>query len=132
MSGTNIKTHPVHLGRGADASSEPAFTGDMSWYEAYAARHAADGAEGRLVSLHTFAESWGMWEMHPNGHEVVLCIEGTIILHQERSDGTVKTTGLDAGEYAINDPGVWHTADVDKESTVLFITAGKGTQHRPR
>jgi hypothetical protein len=36
------------------------------------------------------------------------------------------------GEYAINLPGVWHTADVDGEVTALFITAGMGTQHRPR
>jgi hypothetical protein len=39
---------------------------------------------------------------------------------------------LGAGEYAINEPGVWHTADVEKETTVLFITAGMGTQHRQR
>lgn len=132
MSGTKIETHPIHLGSGANASREPAFTGDMAWYEAYEARHTVDGAEGRLVSLHAFNESWDMWEMHPNGHEIVLCIDGIITLHQEQNDGTVKTTDLHAGEYAINDPGVWHTADVDKEATVLFITAGKGTQHRPR
>ena len=35
-------------------------------------------------------------------------------------------------EYAINAPGVWHTADVTGEATALFITAGKGTEHRPR
>ena len=36
------------------------------------------------------------------------------------------------GEYAINGPGVWHTADVDDEATALFITTGWGTEHRPR
>jgi hypothetical protein len=39
---------------------------------------------------------------------------------------------LGGGDYAINDPGVWHTADVDGSATVLFITAGLGTEHRPR
>ena len=39
---------------------------------------------------------------------------------------------LQAGEYAINPPGTWHTADVDHEATGLFITAGMGTEHRPR
>ena len=39
---------------------------------------------------------------------------------------------LKAGEYAIDDPGVWHTADVEGRATALFITAGIGTQHRER
>ena len=39
---------------------------------------------------------------------------------------------LNPGEYAINDPGVWHTADVESEATALFITSGEGTEHRPR
>lgn len=132
MSGTDIKTHPIHLGRGATAEAEPAFTGDMAWYDAYISRHAADGAEGRLVGLHTFTESWEMWEMHPKGHEVVLCIDGNMTLHQQHADGSLKSTRLDAGEYAINDPGVWHTADIDDRATALFITAGEDTQHRPR
>lgn len=36
------------------------------------------------------------------------------------------------GEYAINPPGVWHTADVEGEATALFITAGLGTEARAR
>jgi len=39
---------------------------------------------------------------------------------------------LRPGHYAINDAGTWHTADVESEATALFITAGMGTQHRPR
>lgn len=132
MSGARIDLNPIHLGRGASAIVEPDFTGDMEWYEEYAARHAADGAEGRLVAMHTFTKSWEMWEMHPEGSEVVLCTDGRLTLHQEHSDGRVQTTVLHPGEYAINAPGIWHTADVKGEVTAVFITAGKGTQHRPR
>jgi hypothetical protein len=39
---------------------------------------------------------------------------------------------LRAGEYAINPRGVWHTAGVASHATALFITAGMGTEHRPR
>jgi hypothetical protein len=39
---------------------------------------------------------------------------------------------LDPGKYAINEPGTWHTADVDGEATALFITTGLGIAHRPR
>ncbi|HEX7061516.1 MAG TPA: hypothetical protein VF200_06065 [Woeseiaceae bacterium] len=131
-SGANIFTHPVHLGRGATAVPQPEFTGDMKWYDAYIERHAADGKEGRLVSMFTFDKSWDSWEMHPQGHEVVLCTAGKIRLHQEHPDGSRRTVTLAAGEYAINEPGTWHTADVDEPATAVFITVGLGTQHRPR
>lgn len=132
MTETNIAVHPIHLGRGATASAEPEFTGSMDWYVGYAARHQSDGIEGRLVSVFTFNESWNMWEMHPHGAEVVLCMKGSLTLHQERSDGSKQSVQLKSGEYAINEPGTWHTADAADEATALFITAGAGTQHRPR
>ena len=131
-SGTNIFKRPIHLGLGATAVVQPEFTGDLQWYETYGERHAADGKEGRLVSMFTFHEPWDMWEVHPNGSEVVLCTAGSITLHQERADGSRNTVTLKPGEYAINEPGTWHTADVDKEATAVFITAGLGTIHRPR
>jgi hypothetical protein len=53
-------------------------------------------------------------------------------LHQEKADGTRSTVALQPGEYAINEPGTWHTADVTGPATAVFITAGLGTQHRPR
>lgn len=132
MAAHDIKVHPVHLGLGATAEIEPSFTGEMNWYADYGDRHVSDGAEGRLVSMHTFKGSWDMWEMHPNGSEVVLCTSGSMTLHQEKADGSVSTVTLAPGQYVVNDPGVWHTADVENEATAVFITAGLGTQHRPR
>lgn len=130
--GIDINVHPIHLGLGANAEIEPEFTGDMSWYAGYVDRHADDGFEGRLVSLSSFSESWDMWEVHPHGSEVVLCVDGEVTLHQELPDGTTGSTELGAGQYAINGPGTWHTADVAAPATMLFITAGVGTEHRPR
>ena len=65
MSGTRLTEHPLHLGLGATAEIEPLFTGEMSWYEGYGQRHAEDGLEGRLVSMHSFTEPWEVWEVHP-------------------------------------------------------------------
>lgn len=127
-----LEKNPVHLGLGATAEIEPEMTGDLSWYAGYGERHGHDGAEGRLVSLYTFTESWDVWEMHPKGAEMVLCTSGAMTLIQEMADGSQKRTDLASGEYAINAPGVWHTADVEKEATALFITAGEGTEHRER
>ena len=132
MAARDITVHPIHLGPGATASIEPSFTGAMDWYADYANRHAKDGAEGRLVSMHTFNRSWDTWEMHPQGSEVVLCTSGSIILHQEAPDGVRSCVALGPGQYAVNAPGIWHTADVERDATAVFITAGLGTQHRAR
>lgn len=127
----NLSTEFIHLGPGAKAIPQPPFTG-MDWYEGYGDRHDADGREGRLVSLYTFTQGWDSWEMHPLGDEVVICVDGEMTLHQEMADGTKATVKLGKGDYAINPPGAWHIADVETSATALFITAGLGTEHRPR
>lgn len=132
MSAQHLSQHPVHLGLGATAEFEPAFTGELAWYEAYAARHADDRHEGRLVSLHRFDAPWASWEMHPAGDEVVVCVEGRLTLIQQRADGQQQRIELGPGQCAINHAGVWHTADVDAAASALFITAGLGTEHRGR
>lgn len=131
MTAPRLEERFIHLGLGAKAEVLPPFTG-MDWYEAYGARAAADGAEGRLVSQYTFTTSWTSWEVHPVGDEVVICTAGAMVLVQEYPDGRLEEVPLTAGEYAINPPGVWHTADVAQSATAIFITAGEGTAHRPR
>lgn len=132
MTAYSLADHPVHLGLGAKAVVQPDMTGDMAWYAEYEQRAAADGVEGRLVTQFSFDEPWTLWEMHPAGDEMVLCTAGRMTLHQEHADGTVTVLELGPGDYAINPPGVWHTADVEGTATAVFITAGAGTQHKAR
>jgi len=134
VAGINLETHPIHLGKGGTAVPQPEFPRAeraMQWYMDYGARHADDGTEGRLVSCFRFAEDWAGWEMHPAGAEVVVCTEGSMTLIQEIDGEHVRTT-LGPGEYAINPPSVWHTADVHGQATGFFVTCGVGTQGRPR
>lgn len=131
MTAPRLEERFIHLGLGAAAEVLPPFTG-MEWYADYAARAAADGAEGRLVSQYAFTEDWTSWEMHPHGAEVVICTAGALVLVQEYPDGRHGSVALAAGEYAINPPGVWHTADIAESASAIFITAGEGTQQRPR
>ena len=134
MTARSLERYPIHLGKGATAVPQPEFPRDdraMQWYMDYGARHADDGAEGRLVSAFRFTESWPSWEMHPAGDEVVICVEGSMTLIQE-IDGREVRTKLEAGEYAINPRGVWHTADIEGEAVGFFVTAGVGTEGRPR
>ena len=73
--------------------------------------------------------------MHPHGEELVLCVQGMLTLIQE-IDGRLEKNRLRVGEAIINPAGVWHTADVEDdegdEVIAVFITAGMGTEHRPR
>ena len=126
-----LRENPVHLGLGARVVPQELFTGRGDWYQRYAERNVGDGVEGRLVTMHTFNEAWDSWEVHPQGEELVVCTEGAITLFQEIGD-EVRTVEVQAGDAIINPPGVWHTADVVGTATALFITAGMGTENRPR
>jgi quercetin dioxygenase-like cupin family protein len=126
-----LSDFPAHLGQGAKVLRMEQFDGTPSWYQRYGAATESDGVEGRLVSMHTFSESWDSWEMHPLGDELVICTEGTIVLHQD-IDGEEHTVELHAGEAVVNPPGAWHTADVTGRCSAVFVTAGRGTEVRPR
>lgn len=76
-------------------------------------------------------ESWGMWECHTAGDEVVIVISGTANFIQE-IDGQEVRTAVRAGEAVINPAGVWHTADADAPFSAIYLTPCPGTEHRPR
>jgi len=130
MTARRLTEEWIHLGLGATAEPQPPFDG-MEWYADYTRRYARDGKEARLISKYCFAEDWNAWEMHPSGAEVVICTSGEMVLLQEL-DGEVVETRLSPGEYAINPAGVWHTANIAETAEAIFITAGVGTEHRPR
>lgn len=69
---------------------------------------------------------------HLHGDEVVLCLSGTMTLQQKFADGTTAAVTIGPGEYAINPPGCWHSADIVGTATALFITPGFGTETLPR
>ena len=128
-----LEDFPVHLGPGSAARELPRFEGTPAWYQAYEASTEGDPDGGWLVSWHHFDASWEAWEMHPLGHEVVLCVAGQLELIQE-VDGTEVSTTLSAGERVLNLPGIWHTANLaaGQTATCVFVTAGRATQGRPR
>ncbi|HMK99385.1 MAG TPA: cupin domain-containing protein [Acidimicrobiales bacterium] len=121
----------VHLGRGSRAIP----LSDFEWTEDYLTRYEADtaddGGDGRLVMISTSRASWTSWERHPAGEELVALLSGRVTLVQE-VDGEERRTDLENGQAIINPTGVWHTADVHELSQFLFITPGRGTEHKPR
>ena len=121
----------VHLGLGATATPVPGLAWTPEFLDAYGQRFAGDGDEGRMVVIVTQTETWDSWERHPVGEEVVVLLSGRVDIIQE-IDGRPRTVALHPGEAVVNPKGVWHTADVHEAGDGLFITPGRGTEHRPR
>jgi quercetin dioxygenase-like cupin family protein len=128
----DLSTTFLHLGLGSTVTRVP-YEG---WSEEFVARLEAvggpDGDEGRLVCVFEQPATWTTWERHPAGEEVVVLLSGRVDLIQELESGELRTIELAAGQAAINPRGVWHTVDVHEPGEGLFITPGRGTEHRPR
>jgi uncharacterized cupin superfamily protein len=127
----DLSTTHVHLGLGATATPLPDFEWSAEYLAAYTARFAADGDEGRLVTMGPAASSWDSWERHPAGEELVVLLTGRVDLIQ-RVDGGERRIALRPGQAVVNPPGVWHTADVHEPGQALFVTPGRGTEHEAR
>jgi mannose-6-phosphate isomerase-like protein (cupin superfamily) len=127
----DLTATPVHLGLGSRALAVDGFDWDAPVLEAYAAAVAEDGAEGRLVMVFEGGRSWDVWERHPAGDEVVICLSGRMTVIQE-VDGESEPVALGPCQAMINPAGVWHTADVHEPVRFMTITPGRGTEHRPR
>jgi mannose-6-phosphate isomerase-like protein (cupin superfamily) len=131
QSGFDLSTTHVHLGLGSRATPIPDFEWSPDFLARYAADYASDGDEGRLVLAGSGDSSWTTWERHPAGEELVVVVSGRMTLVQEL-DGVEHRVELAEGEAAINPRNVWHTADIAEPCRTLFITPGRGTEHRPR
>ena len=129
--GFDLTTTHVHLGLGSRAIPIPDFAWTPEFLARYGAEHAADGDEGRLVMLGTGDSSWTTWERHPAGEELVVVTAGRVTLLQE-IDGAERRVELTEGQALINPRNVWHTADIAEPCTMLFVTPGRGTEHKPR
>lgn len=86
---------------------------------------------GRLVSMFESAADWQVWECHPDGEEMVIQIEGELVLILERGGAEVRVP-LRPGEFVVVPKGVWHTADAPVPGRAIYITPGDGTQSRDR
>lgn len=86
---------------------------------------------GRLMSAFTFSEPWSTWERHPSGEELVLLLSGaaTVVLEESGLEHSVPLSA--PGAYVLVPRNVWHTAKTSVPTTMLFLTPGSGTEHRP-
>ncbi|MFT3777250.1 MAG: cupin domain-containing protein [Ottowia sp.] len=100
------------------------------WAEVMAGRHPQLN-QGRLMTAFTFSEPWATWERHPAGEELVMLLSGAVTLLLEES-GQEQAVQLNSpGSYVVVPRNVWHTARTAAPTTMLFMTPGAGTEHRP-
>jgi mannose-6-phosphate isomerase-like protein (cupin superfamily) len=109
--------------------------GKAFWDELMSGKPRTEGvkrcfAGGWLVGVYHFEEDWDVWEMHPQGEEILTAVAGELVLHLER-EGKKRKVNLTNGKTFVVPRGTWHTAKVKKSCDMLAMTAGSGTQHRP-
>lgn len=127
----DLRTTPVHLGLGSTANPIEGFAWDPQVLKAYSAAVAADGAEGRIVTIFDGDGVGDDWERHPAGDELVVCLRGSVTVTRD-AEGVTDHVVLAPGEATVNPAGTWHAVDMAGPATILTITAGLGTDHRPR
>jgi quercetin dioxygenase-like cupin family protein len=131
MASFDLSSTFVHLGNRGVATELPDFEWTPEYLERYVERFEADGDDGRLVTITPQHETWPTWERHPAGDEIVVCLSGRYDVIQER-DGQEVTISLTPGTAMVNPRGVWHRGVVHEPGDGLFITPGRGTEHKPR
>ncbi|MFG2536234.1 cupin domain-containing protein [Streptomyces sp. NPDC048511] len=127
----DLRTTPVHLGLGSRAKPVEGFAWDPEVLQAYSAAVAADGAEGRMVAIFDGDGPGDHWERHPAGDELVVCLSGSVTVTRDVG-GVPDSVVLGPGEATVNPAGAWHAVDMTGPASILTVTAGLGTDHRPR
>ena len=87
--------------------------------------------QGRLMSVFAFSETWSVWERHPAGEEVVMLLSGLAEMVMEEGSGEHIVELRIPGDFVLVPRGAWHTARTSVLTTMLFLTPGAETQHRP-
>ncbi|MGI9323925.1 MAG: hypothetical protein ACR2PZ_01810 [Pseudomonadales bacterium] len=89
-----------------------------------------DGFRGHtLVSQFQFDAAWGVWEMHPQGDELVYLLSGDTDFILRDAAGERRVRVSTPGQYVVVPQGAWHTAEPHEPTHMLFITPGEGTQN---
>ncbi|MES2623721.1 MAG: cupin domain-containing protein [Pseudomonadota bacterium] len=126
-----LQVATTHLRLKPDGRAEPLTVSPAFWPDIIAGKLGTFHNE-YLVTTANFTENWTSWEIHPNGDEIVILMSGAMDFILDTPDGEQMCSVRNAGEYIFVTKGVWHTANVVKPSTMLFITAGEGTRNRAR
>ena len=113
-----------------DGRADPVHVSESFWSELSAGK-LPQLERGRLMTAFSFSEPWKVWERHPAGEELVMLLSGaaTVVLEETGGERAIELTT--PGAYVLVPQNVWHTARTSVPTTMLFLTPGAGTDHRP-
>jgi mannose-6-phosphate isomerase-like protein (cupin superfamily) len=114
-----------------DGGSTQAIPVDETFWGDVAGGKLPELDKGRLMSAFTFSEPWPTWERHPAGEELVMLLSGAATVVLELGDGERAIELRSPGEFVLVPSNTWHTARTTVATTMLFLTPGAGTEHRP-
>jgi oxalate decarboxylase/phosphoglucose isomerase-like protein (cupin superfamily) len=60
-----------------------------------------------------------------------MLLSGAATLLLEAPDGERAVRLLEPGDYVLVPANTWHTARTEVPTTMLFLTPGAGTEHKP-
>lgn len=91
-----------------------------------------NGFQGHtLVSCYEFDADWANWELHPAGDEVVILLSGQATMLLQHEHGIEQIELHQANDFCLVPRNTWHRAKIAGATTMMFVTPGAGTVHRP-
>jgi mannose-6-phosphate isomerase-like protein (cupin superfamily) len=84
---------------------------------------------GTLVAVFTGEGDWPHWEMHPQGDEVLVLLEGSMRMVFDRPHEP-EILFMAPGTTVVVPAGVWHRGLDQRGAKLMAITYGAGTEHR--
>lgn len=120
LDGTYIHLKPDDCARAMEG-------GDRFWATI---QERTDLDEGRLMGVTGQSKDWDHWERHPAGEEILTLLSGEMELVLDMEGGEQRAV-LQAGQTFIVPRGIWHRAIVREAGSLMFVTPGAGTEHRP-
>ena len=84
---------------------------------------------GRLMGVLKTDAGPSHWEVHPDGDELLYLLSGSMDV-VIKSEGGNKVITLSSSSSCIVPKETWHQTIAREPCSLLFITPGKGTQHR--
>jgi mannose-6-phosphate isomerase-like protein (cupin superfamily) len=124
-----LNLNSAYLRLRPDASIEPLPLGADFWPQLMSGK-LGDFHHEYLVTMFAYEHDWTSWERHPAGDEIVCLLTGAVTLVLELQNGHREILLQAAGDYVCIPRNTWHTAKTSTPSSMLFITAGEGTEHR--
>lgn len=88
--------------------------------------------EGGLFAAHDFDGDFPHWEMHPEGEEILVLLDGAMDVLLEEKGQKRRIELRPQAPCCVIPRGTWHFGIVPDRARVLFITWGEGTQHAAR